>query len=81
MKAARSHGRALEFVMRDCSVDRKRDWGNLGRRPEPQVDALNIPVLGPLLQQLDDPPPDSDGRFARIVAWTTRHRRRIEQQQ
>lgn len=67
--------------MRDGGVDWKRDGRYLGGGPEPQVDALDIAVLSPLLQQLDDPPADPDGRFASIFARTTRHRRRIEQQQ
>ena len=82
MNAARSHGSALDFVVRDRGIDRQGDRRDFGRRPEPQVDALDIAVFGPLLQDLDD----AAGRFApplRPASSRGRRRqgRRIEQQQ
>ena len=60
------------FIMRDRGVDRQRDRRDFGRRAEPQVDALDIAVGGPLLQQLDQPPADPDRRFAGILARSLR---------
>ena len=81
MKAARSHGSALEFIMRDRGVDRQRDRSDLGRRPQPQVDARDIAVGGALLQQLDHPPADAHRRLAGIVALALRQGLGVEQQE
>ena len=77
MKAARSHGSAERFVIGDRRIDRQRDRRHLGRGPEPQVDAEGIAVLGPLLQDLDDPLGDPQRRLVRLLARLPRQRRRI----
>ncbi len=81
MKAARSHGSALEFIMRDRGVDRQRDRSDLRRRPQPQVDARDIAVGSPLLQQLDHPPRNAHRRLAGIVALAFRQGLGVEQQE
>ena len=65
MNAARSHGRAPAFIMGDGRIDREDDRRHFGRRPKPQVDARDIAVRSPLLQQFDQAAADPDRRFAR----------------
>src|SRR5439155_9477879 len=43
------------FVVRNGCVDRKRDRSDFRRWAEPQVDALHVTVLCPLLHELDEP--------------------------
>ncbi len=67
--------------MRNRRVHGEHDGRDLGRRPQAKVDALDVPVLSPLLEQLDHPPADADGRLSDIVAHALRQAVRIEQQQ
>ena len=68
------------FVIGNRRIDRQGDRRDLGRRAQPQVDAQDIAVAIPRLQDLDDALGDADrgflGRFARAM----RQRRGIEQQ-
>ena len=77
MKAARSHGKAADFVIADRGIDRQHDRRHFRRRPQPQVDAKGIAVLGPLLEQLDQPLADPHRRLLRLLARPPRQRLRI----
>src|SRR5690349_6909127 len=68
-------GRAL--VIRDRRLDRQRDRGHFGRRPEAQVDAEGIARLGSLLQDLDDALADSDGGLPGVLAGAPRQGLRV----
>lgn len=65
------------FVIADRRIGRQRERGDLRRRPQPQVDPKGVAVLGPLLQQLDDPLPEPKGRLVGLLARAPRQRRRI----
>lgn len=67
--------------MRDGSVDRQCDWSDFGRRPKPQVDPLDIAVLGPLLHELDETPTNPDRGFAGLLPGAVGKARRIEQKE
>ena len=56
------------FIIADRGTGRQDDRGYLGRRPQPQVDPRDIAVMGPLLQQLDEPPAIAHRRLARLIA-------------
>ena len=68
------------FVMRDRGLERKRDRGNFGRWPKPQIDPLDIAVGGALLEQFDHPPADPHRCLAGILAVAFGQGSRIEQQ-
>ncbi len=67
--------------MRDRRIDGQHDRRDFGRRPQAEVHARDIAVAGPLLQQLDHAPADTDRRLRGIVSLAPRHLCRIEQQQ
>jgi len=67
--------------MGDGRVDWEGDRRDLGRRPKPQVDALNITFRSAPLQQFDQATADPDSRFPRVVAFAARQPFRIEQQE
>ena len=69
------------FVMGNGSVHRQRDGGDLGRGAQAQVNPLDVAVLGSLLEKLNNPSPNSDGRFTGVVPRSARQPLRIEQQQ
>ena len=73
--------KSARFVVRNSRIDRQDYRRDLGRWAEPQVNTLDVTVLGPLLQQLDQSPPDAHRRFAGIVTRAARKRPRVEQQQ
>ncbi len=81
MKAARSHGSALELIVRNGGVDRQRDRRNLGRWAKPQVDTLNVTILGALLEELDQPASDPNRGLAGVVALPARQGCGVEQEQ
>ena len=81
MNAARSHGKAEDFVVRDGSVHWEDDRRDFRRRTKPEVNPRDIACGGALLQQLDDPAADAYRGLARIVASPTRKGCGIEQEQ
>ena len=71
---------SLRFIIGNRGIDRQRDRRHFGRRPEAHVDARDIAVLGPLLQQLDQPPGDANRGLPRLVPLAARKDGGIEQQ-
>src|SRR6185437_9013218 len=47
------------FVMRNGGIHREHDRRDFGRGSQPQVDTLDVSILGALLHDLDDPPADA----------------------
>ena len=74
-------GQRGRFIMRDRGMNRQCDRSHLRRRTQPQIDPLDIAVLGPLLQQLDQTPADPHCRFPGLIAGAPRQSLGIEQQQ
>ena len=69
------------FVMRNGRVHRQRDGSDFGRRTQPEINSLHVPVLGALLQDFDDPPAHPNRSLTSVVAAAPGHCFRIEQQQ
>ena len=65
--------------MRDGGVDGQHDRRHFRRRAKPKIDPRDIAVRSPLLQQLDHPTPDANGRFRMVVAFSLGHDLGVEQ--
>src|SRR6185503_11436457 len=71
----------VRFIVRDGGVDGEGNRRDLGRRTKPEVDSLDITILGALLQQFDHAATDSNGGLAGVVAFAPRQFCWIEQEQ